>query len=55
MASMGVMREARQAGYRPATVAITMAVTMLATIKPRRELEPELEPRQQVIEDLHSR
>ena len=30
MASMGVMREARQAGYNPASVAITIAVKMLA-------------------------
>ena len=30
IASIGVIREARQAGYRPASVAITIAVTLLA-------------------------
>ena len=30
IASMGVMRDARQAGYKPASVAITIAVRILA-------------------------
>ena len=40
MASMGVMREARQAGYRPASVAITIAVTIARGDQLGREIEP---------------